>query len=408
MPVARVRLLPYTLPLRAPWHGARARMDRRAGWLVAVNDDEGRTGYGDCSPPPSSDSHAHTQARAALARISHAWPGQPPESALAALDAKAAVFPAARCALETALLDLSAQRRGVSLAAWLNPDAGREVRINASLGRLDATFAERTRAALAAGYSVLKIKVGAFPMEDELEQLHALARSLRGAPQGDFLAGAPQGDFLPGTPQSPKGTSFRAGGFLPGVPQGDFLLGTVRLRLRLDANRAWSLPQAQRFVAAVSDLPVEALEEPLADAGPETFFALQEQAAFALALDESLPLWLARHRAQALKVRRWVLKPTCLGGLRRCLALAQDGARAGVETVITTTVDSAAGVLACLHLAAALDNGIAHGLATSEWLARDLAPLPPAHRGRLALPPHPGLGLRPFADVLHAEVGAPQ
>lgn len=386
MLVAQVRLLPYALPLRAPWHGARARMDRRDGWLVAVSDDEGRTGYGDCSPPPSSDSHAHTQARAALARISRTWPGQPPEAALAALDAGGEVFPAARCALETALLDLAAQRRGVSLAAWLNPDAGREVQVNASLGRLDATFAERTRAALAAGYSVLKIKVGAFPMEDELEQLHAMARSLRGVPQGDFL---------PGTPQSPKGTSFRAGDFLTGV------------RLRLDANRAWSLPQAQRFVAAVAELPVEVLEEPLADAGPEAFFALQKQAAFALALDESLPLWLARHRAQALRVRRWVLKPTRLGGMRRCLALAQDGARAGVETVVTTTVDSAAGVLACLHLAAAVNNGIAHGLATSEWLARDLAPLPPARRGRLELPPHPGLGLRPFADALHAGVGAP-
>lgn len=357
--IASVRLLPYTLPLHAPWYGAQGRMDQRAGWLVAATDGEGRTGYGDCSPPPSSSPQAQAQARGSLAQITGSWPGRDLESALAGLDAEPDVYPAARCAMETALLDLLARHQGLPLAIWLDPSAGREVLLNASLGRLDPDVMGRAQAAQALGYPVLKAKVGVFPVEDELRRLRALAR---------------------------------------GLPR--------EARLRLDANGAWNVREAERFVAGLSNLPVDALEEPLADPTPEAFRALQQEAAFALALDESLPLWLAQHGAQALQVRRWVLKPMRLGGLRRCLALARDGARAGVETVITTTVDSAAGVLACLHLAAALDNGLAHGLATSEWLARDLAPLPRPHQGRLVLPPDAGLGLRPFAAALQPRISA--
>jgi len=65
-------------------------------------------------------------------------------------------------------------------------------------------------------------------------------------------------------------------------------------------------------------------------------------------------------------VRRVVLKPMVLGGLVSALALARRAREVGVECVVTTTVDSAVGVTAALHLAAAVANDLAHGLATSS------------------------------------------
>jgi L-alanine-DL-glutamate epimerase-like enolase superfamily enzyme len=63
-----------------------------------------------------------------------------------------------------------------------------------------------------------------------------------------------------------------------------------------------------------------------------------------------------------------------------------------MQCVVTSSIDSACGVLAAAHLAAALDNGLAHGLATSSWLTADTGTPPTITNGRLALPDTPGLG----------------
>jgi L-alanine-DL-glutamate epimerase-like enolase superfamily enzyme len=66
-----------------------------------------------------------------------------------------------------------------------------------------------------------------------------------------------------------------------------------------------------------------------------------------------------------------------------------------VECVVTTTVDSAVGVAAALHLAAAVANDLAHGLATSAWLTRDVGGVPIVARGVMWLGGGLGLGCRP-------------
>ena len=64
---------------------------------------------------------------------------------------------------------------------------------------------------------------------------------------------------------------------------------------------------------------------------------------------------------------------------------------------MTSVVDSAIGVTAAAHLAAALPAGPAHGLATLEWLAEDVATPPSIVAGKLQLAPGAGLGVIPTA-----------
>lgn len=66
-----------------------------------------------------------------------------------------------------------------------------------------------------------------------------------------------------------------------------------------------------------------------------------------------------------------------------------------MDVVFTSVVDSAVGVSAAAHLAAAVAPGLAHGLATLDWLAADVAPAPPRRDGRLWLGTAPGLGVLP-------------
>ena len=58
------------------------------------------------------------------------------------------------------------------------------------------------------------------------------------------------------------------------------------VRLRLDANRAWSFAEAASFVRAVEDTGYEYLEEPLAD--PSGLESLVRDHGASVALDESL------------------------------------------------------------------------------------------------------------------------
>jgi O-succinylbenzoate synthase len=198
--------------------------------------------------------------------------------------------------------------------------------------------------AAAAGFTVAKLKVGVAPVDDEIAALYRLAATLPPA-----------------------------------------------LRLRLDANRAWPLATARRFVAACASLPIDGLEEPLADPDPASLASLQATAAFPLAIDESTHLLDAaffRHPP----VRRLVLKPARHGGLLASTELALRARASGLEVIVTSALESACGIAILAHLAAAVAPDAVHGLATGDWLISDTGLPPRIVDGRMQLPKGNGIG----------------
>lgn len=348
MRIARTRLLPYRLPLRQPWRSARGEFLHREGWLIEVETDCGRTGRGDCAPLPEAGTEEPAAALVFLEELAAHLAGIEVQAALEHLDAAPATAPAARCGVETALIDILAQHAGEPLARWLASTAVLAVPVNTVLGALDDTVAQRIEQALTQGFRVLKFKVGLHPVPEELARLRSL------------MAGLP-----------------------------------LDARLRLDANGSWNEAEAARFLAGLAGLPVESVEEPLIEPDPAALARLQQAAPVPLALDESLARLPMDTLLTQRPVRRLILKPMVLGGLRPAWALAQRAYAAGLECVVTTTVDSAVGVRAAAHLAASLPgNNLAHGLATSSWLRRDLHPPPRIEAGTLILDDLPGLGLQ--------------
>ncbi|WP_051631098.1 o-succinylbenzoate synthase [Afifella pfennigii] len=351
MRIAAAKLRPYVLPLVRPWVAARATLAERRGMLLILRAED-MTGYGDCAPLPSSSTAGHEAAFAALASAARALPGRETDVILAE-GLETIAVPEARWALETALLDLVAKARGLPLSRHLSADAAPSVKVNAALGRLDAGAPERAARAAAGGFAVAKIKVGVAPVAEELEALRDVAA--------------------------------RAG---------------AALAFRFDANRAWCEVEARRFLEALADmegLSVDGVEEPLADPTPEGLARLQAKTPFPIAADESLPILGASALLEARAVKRLVAKPARLGGIAATLRLAQMAKAAGVETVLTSVVDSALGVTAAAHLAAALPGRpcATHGLATSAWLAEDVAQPPPIRKGCLSLPAAAGIGVVP-------------
>ncbi len=345
--IERFQIQPYDLPLRRAWDSARGGFDRRRGWLIRVCS-EGVTGFGDCAPLPAAGTETPAIAWETLMRMERLATARSVEELLDDLDAAPAPSPAARYALECALGDLLSQRQGLTLRHWLSPQASDAVPVNAMLGALGPGTAREIQAGCAQGFRVLKLKVGRDDPARELARLTALARQL------------------------PPGAG-----------------------LRLDANGAWEPEDARRMIAGLADLPIESLEEPLRTPTAGLLAELQSLASFPLALDESLAAAGLAFDPSALGVRRLVLKPSVLGGLRRTQALARRAMAAGIEVVITSVVESAAGLWPTAQLAAAIGSAIPQGLATAAWLAQDLGAPPQPRDGWIRLSDRPGSGFMP-------------
>ncbi|MEA1049276.1 enolase C-terminal domain-like protein [Lamprobacter modestohalophilus] len=393
----RLALTPYRLPLRRPWRSAHGLRREREGWLVQAHW-QGCCGYGDCAPLPEAGTETSIVAAKRLSTWLRDHNQSTVKTQLAVLERQIpSPTPAADAALETALLDLSARLCGLTLYAYLmslqrvesardrepvldqhaardvelKPASAREpdlksdrdreqawkpeldIEVNAALGAVADLQPAQIDQALAAGFRVLKVKVGVALIDRELEAIQNLCARL-----------------------------------------------PADVRLRLDANRAWTLATTGKLIDALRPIAdqIECLEEPCAAATDTQLRTLQAQAPFTLALDESLPARGWPLDPEQLPLRRLVLKPGVIGGLRPTLSLAWQAQAAGLEVVITSLIESAAGLWSSAQLAAATGSRLAHGLATADWLATDLGPAPAIKAGRLQLPTCPGSGFV-YADA---------
>ena len=333
--IADARLEAYSLPLRRPWQTRHGAVRDRRGWLLHVVDGEGRPALGEAAPWPDAGTESASDCGAALADILRWLPGVTPAAALERLSGVPA-GPAARCGTEGALYGLLVRHSGRPLHRLLAANASSSVAVNAACGSADQGLATRIAAAAAAGFRVFKVKLGVGGWADELACLRALSLPSGGA-------------------------------------------------LRLDVNGAWRAVDAGRRLAELSELPVDCVEEPLATFDPEALAALQATVPYALALDESLAGGAADLCGPRCPVRRVVLKPMVHGGARKTLARARSAAAAGLEVVVTTTLEAAPGRWLAAAVAAATGSPLAHGLDTGAWLARDVGKGPRIAHGRIRL-----------------------
>ncbi len=324
----------HRLPLATPYVWAKGTQTERHIGLV----QHAQTGWGEMAPPPHEEWDS-TSARELLLAC--------PDD-LAALDGLPARL---RCGASTAWMDTQAQHAGLSLSAWLAQRYGRTASAEVAANMLlTSPHPERLRleaaAAIASGYTTLKLKVGS---DNDLARVAAVR------------AGAPHA------------------------------------ALRLDANGAWEPEDAMETLSALASYDIQYVEQPVAPEHVSTLHRLTG-GPIPIALDESAtdPATIARLR-EAGTGDHFILKPQRLGGLDRTIE-AMDAAQ-DVPVTITNSLESAIGVTATLHVASLLPPGTACGLATSRYLARDIATPPAIVDGMIQVPATPGLGVRPKEAV---------
>jgi O-succinylbenzoate synthase len=143
------------------------------------------------------------------------------------------------------------------------------------------------------------------------------------------------------------------------------------IKLRLDANRAWSLADALDFAKRIAGVPLEYIEEPLQN--PAELPAFHERSGLPVALDESLLEQPLEIFCTWRGVRAVVIKPTILGGLRAAERLASQATGLGWLPVFSAVYESGIGIRALAHLAARCGApGVAMGFDTYRCLADDV------------------------------------
>jgi len=333
---------PVRVRLRVPLFTAHGELRERDGFLVRLDEGRGEA----CPLPWFGTEDAAACARALAAAAEALAPARAPERLdQVKLPAWLDATPAARHAIELALLDGMAQRAGIPLRRLLHAGAVDEVPVGALLAsREPAALAREARAAAAEGFGTLKLKVAHGPLADDLARA-AVVRDAAG----------------------------------PGV------------RLRLDANGGWDEPSALNALRRLARLDVELCEQPSMDVA--SLRRLRGATPVPIAADESVP----RSNGELLDaVDAVVLKPMVLGGLLPALEWARRARAHGLRTLVTTSLDGAVARLGAAQLAAALlaeEPMPDAGLATGRLLESDVCedPAPPA-LGRVALPQTPGLG----------------
>ncbi len=127
------------------------------------------------------------------------------------------------------------------------------------------------------------------------------------------------------------------------------------IELRLDVNGAWDATTARLRLAALADLDLAYVEQPIAAGDVPALVGLRRGSPVRIAADESVA---SRSAARALleagAADVLVVKPARVGGALEALAIAEEAAAVGVGVTISTLLETGVGLVTALHVAASL------------------------------------------------------
>jgi o-succinylbenzoate synthase len=326
-------------PLSTPFVTASGSIERRELLLLRLEDRDGFVGFGEAAPLPLHDGVHIDDCRAALEECRSVLNDSDGSEREPLLDEcrRRVVLPQAVAAVDLALWDLFGKRAGQPVWALLGGGEPEPIEVNRTIAAPDrARAAAAASAAREAGFRSVKLKVGTGDDPGRVAAVRAAA--------GPEMA------------------------------------------IRLDANAAWSLDEAEAALRALAPAGIELCEQPVD--GIETVAELSAVSEVPLALDESsaAPGALERRACDAI-----CLKVSRCGGISGLLETARRARSVGYEVYLASALDGSLGIAAALHTAAVLRPDRACGLATLELFDGREDPLTP-QGGRIAVPDGPGLG----------------
>lgn len=305
--VASARVVLVRSALRRPFITAQGRRDHTVNAAIAVRLRGGAAGYGEASTSIAQKHLTPRALKASLERLARRASGRDVRDWRALVDEawiREGHLSPAVAAFEAALLSALADEGGTTLAGWLGGKSRRlETDVTLSATNETAVTRAAAREAAAAGFRILKVKVGG-RREDDL----ARVRTVRAA--------------------APKA------------------------RLLLDGNQGFSPAAALRFAEAVlkTGAVVELFEQPTAKNDLKGLAFVSRRCPVPVAADESVATPADAARAADAGVSAINIK-LAKSGLSRGLEIAAVARAAGLPLMIGCMAETARGLSASVHLA---------------------------------------------------------
>ena len=337
MNITAFEVIPYNIPFVTPLQTAGNTYTHREGVWLKLKSGE-LTGVGEAAPLEGFNPETLKEVHYALEGFHQAVDREDFEidELFSLIEVHTEDTPSARFALETAVYDVLAKEADIPLAKYLHANAKSEVAVNGLVGlHLPSD-----------GFSIMKVKMGKGNLFDEIEQMEQLTLSF-----GEIV------------------------------------------KFRLDLNCAFDLPKAIRFCKEMEKFNIDYIEQPLPVDNLEDLAELTYHTQIPIAVDESLTDFQSAEKIideQAAHV--FVIKPMVSGGFTECKKIIKLAQTENIRAVITSSLETAIGRTACLHLSAANEVSEACGLATGELLNDD-KPTQPIQGGKIAISDSHGLGI---------------
>jgi L-alanine-DL-glutamate epimerase-like enolase superfamily enzyme len=305
------------LPLRFPIEHSLAHNTHTNSIIIRLHDESGLVGYGEGIPRPYVTGESEDHSQSFIRKHANDLildQTIDPNDAFGWLmrklpEAEMDSTPAAACAIETALLDLTGQALAIPVGDLLGGTKRSEVVYGAVLPFTSPELLDRLLPqALAMGISEVKLKVG---RADDLERLAKLREVL-----GEGV------------------------------------------RLRVDANACWNLDEATERINAMAPYRVEAVEQPVSADDISGLTALRQAVAPLIIADESCCTpGQTRDLIQSKAVDGFNIRLSKCGGPARTMAIIDMALQAGLKTQLGCQVGEL-GVLSAMgrHLACAREE----------------------------------------------------
>ncbi len=308
--------------IERPAENAADRWHRREGLLLELTAN-GVTGLGEASPLPGVSPDSLDEARHVLQVAATLLDVDPSTTVQGAFDRIGQMIaieaPAARFALETAVLDWLGRSRAKPVHALLGCTDARALSLAALIDAPCGDWDREVDRAVHASHDVVKLKVG-HDFSSELKSLEALRRA------------------------------------------------HPDIGLRLDANRTLPLAELQAASKTLKALGLEFFEEPVPTTDLEQAAGLDVP----LALDESLQSLSRPGLAKLASFEALVavvLKPTVVGGFAHCTELAGWAAGHGLGVVLSHALEGPVARAAAGELALSLESAVSPGLGPHPGLS---------------------------------------
>ena len=331
----KVTVSERTLHFKQPAGTSRGVYTTRKSWFVHLSDGECE-GVGECAPLPDLSCDARPDYGEVLQGFCDdvCRTGQIDYEALRP-------YPSMLFGLETALLDLRSQEKGVLFdTAFTRGEVG--IRINGLvwMGSYEEML-QRMEEKLEKGFGCVKLKIGAIDFDQELDLIKRIRQRF----------------------------SFHD------------------VELRLDANGAFPYEEALYKLELLSQYAIHSIEQPIRQGQWAYMAELCRESPLPIALDEELigvnDPEMKVHMLSMIKPRYIVLKPSLHGGMQGCREWIAAANELGIGSWITSALESNVGLNAIAQFTSDVygdDIRMPQGLGTGQ-LFTDNIPMPLEIRG---------------------------